>query len=67
MRPPLTQAQMYTQLIPRPKMTEKLLSRPPFRYLFDIVQETIKATNFGNGLYSEEEGNSKNYQVRSPN
>ncbi len=44
-------------------MSEKLLTRPPFRYLFDIVQETIKATGFGVGLYSEEECNSKNYQV----
>lgn len=44
-------------------MTEKLLSRPPFRYIFDIVMETIKVTNFGKDLYSEEECNSKNYQV----
>lgn len=54
---------MYSQIIQKPRMTEKLLSRPPFRYLFDIVQETIKVTNFGKDLYSEEECNSKNYQV----
>ena len=40
---------MFTALIERPKMSEKLLIKPPFKYLFDIITETTKKTNFGNG------------------
>lgn len=36
-------------------MSEKLLSKPPFRYLHDIFTATQAATNYGNGLYSGEE------------
>lgn len=46
---------MFTSLFEKPKMTEKLLCKPPFKYIFDIVQETIKATGFAKGLYNEEE------------
>jgi len=42
-------AEMFGQLIERPKMTEKLLQKPPFKYLFDIIAETIKKTGCGNG------------------
>lgn len=54
-----TQA-MFADLITKPKLTEKLLSKPPFRFLFDIIQETIKVTGFGNGLYSSDESDSAN-------
>ena len=52
-------AQMYEQLFDKPKMTEKLLSKPPFRYLHDIFLATIGATGFANGIYTEEEMDSK--------
>lgn len=38
---------MFSGLIDKPKMTEKLLSKPPFKYIFDIIIETSKKTNFG--------------------
>jgi hypothetical protein len=30
-------------------MTEKLLAKPPFKYIFDIITETTKKTGFANG------------------
>lgn len=44
-------ADLYEALIERPKMTEKLLAKPPFKYIFDIITETTKKTGFGNGIY----------------
>lgn len=43
---------LFSGLIERPKMTEKLLLKPPFKYLFDIIMETIKKTGWGNGTSS---------------
>ena len=53
---------MYTQIFQKPKMSEKLLCKPPFRYLHDIFTATMKATGFGNGLYEGEELNSKSFE-----
>jgi hypothetical protein len=54
---------LFKKLIHRPKLTEKLLSRPPFRFLFDIIQEVIQVSGFGRGLYNELESNSMNVMV----
>lgn len=50
---------MYEQLFEKPKMTQKLLMKPPFRYLHDIFVATILATGFGNGIYDEAEMDTK--------
>jgi len=42
-------ADMFGGLIEKPRMTEKLLLKPPFKYIFDIIMETIKKTGCGNG------------------
>lgn len=54
-------ADLYDALIERPKMTEKLLAKPPFKYIFDIITETTKKPAsrqhrlFIVGLYEGEE------------
>ena len=36
-------------------MTQKLLTKPPFRYIHDIFTSTLEATGYGNGLFAESE------------
>lgn len=44
-----------SELIAKPKMSEKLLSKPPFRFLHDTITSIANTTGFGEGLYSSEE------------
>ena len=45
-------------------MTEKLLCKPPFRYIHDIYTATLSKTNFGAGLYQGDELNSKSFESK---
>ena len=42
-------------IIPKPKMSDKLLSKPPFRFLHDTITAIIVTTGFADGLYNEQE------------
>ena len=50
-------------LITKPKLQDKYLKRPPFRFIHDIISNTYKSTGFPNELYNEYELNSKNIKV----
>lgn len=60
-----TTQQLLGDVITRPKLTEKLLSKPPFRFLHDIVMEVIRATGFASGLYAPEESDSANVSEKN--
>ncbi|XP_054857259.1 TRAF3-interacting protein 1 isoform X4 [Eublepharis macularius] len=48
------------RVIRRPQLHDRLLSRPPFRYLHDIISEVIRSTGFMKGLYTDAEMKSDN-------
>lgn len=50
-------------LIKKPKLTDKYLAKPPFRFLLDIVTNLISSTGFGGGLYTPDELNAEAYEV----
>ncbi|XP_075679723.1 uncharacterized protein LOC113799460 [Dermatophagoides pteronyssinus] len=52
-----------SKIVKRPAVTEKILSRPPFRFIFDLTTMIIKTTGYLRGLYSEEEFNFDNVNV----
>ncbi|RVE50071.1 hypothetical protein evm_005277 [Chilo suppressalis] len=50
--------------VKRPPLSEKLLKKPPFRFLHDIVTNVLKTTGFFEGLFEEEELISENVKDR---
>ncbi|KAK0140419.1 TRAF3-interacting protein 1 [Merluccius polli] len=52
------------RVIRKPPLTDKLLAKPPFRYLHDILSEVIRTTGFMKGLYVENEMKSDNVKEK---
>lgn len=53
---------LLSKFIKKTPLNVKLLSKPPFRYLHDLITETINTTGVFNGLYSQEELKQENYK-----
>jgi TRAF3-interacting protein 1 len=55
-----TTRQLLGSLITRPKLTDKLLQKPPFRFLYDIIMEVNKVTGFASNLFTDLEMDAAN-------
>ncbi|XP_076269061.1 uncharacterized protein LOC143201715 isoform X1 [Rhynchophorus ferrugineus] len=52
----ITKTQKYLgKYVKKPALTEKLLSKPPFRFLHDIIKVVIKEHGFLKGLFNNDE------------
>ncbi|XP_026479206.1 TRAF3-interacting protein 1-like [Ctenocephalides felis] len=52
------------KFVKKPPLSDKLLSKPPFRFLHDVIMAVMRNTGFFKGLYSKEELNSENVKER---
>lgn len=52
------------KFLKKPPLTEKNLTRPPFRFLHDIVQNVITQTGFMDGVFTPEELDAANVTSR---
>ena len=56
---------MMEKIVSKPKCSDKLLGKPPFRFLHDLISAVIRNTGFGVGLYTEEQMDSKNVKEKA--
>mmetsp|Transcript_7483 Transcript_7483/g.14189 ORF Transcript_7483/g.14189 Transcript_7483/m.14189 type:complete len:496 (+) Transcript_7483:3221-4708(+) len=59
-----TQA-IFSKIISKPKCTNKLLNKPPFRFIHDIVTSTLKSTGFPNRYFTSRELDSNNFNEKA--
>ena len=50
-------------LIRKPKLVDKLLAKPPFRFIHDVTKSVIQETGYLSEVYTEDELNADNIQV----
>ena len=54
--------ELFKTIIEKPKMTEKFLKKPPPKYIYDMIMNTMKATGFPKGLFTDEEMDPKFFE-----
>lgn len=52
---------IYEGLISYPKLEDKYLKRPPFKYIFSIFTECMKVSGIGQGNFSDDDLNKDKY------
>lgn len=57
--------EILSKIITKPKCTNKLLNKPPFRFIHDIVTSTLKATGFPDGYFTTQELDSNRFNDKS--
>lgn len=51
--------ELFSALISRPALEDRLLQRPPFKFIHDIVVETIRATGYLSSMFTSDELDSR--------
>ena len=47
--------ELFSKIITKPALKEKYLVKPPPKYIYDIIVNTMEVTQFPKGLYSDSE------------
>jgi TRAF3-interacting protein 1 len=59
-----TTMQLVQPLIAKPRLTDKLLGKPPMRFIHDVVMGVVASTGWGAGLYSPPECDADNVKEK---